>query len=162
MRSIERWQPGLEQHGPSEVWGVAVQNSDPVRWIIKPTTRLDASDCQLICATHNAALASGGDKEKMLWVESLVNQRGAPIVQITFGNELLQMEIREARHHVNALNETIEGAMSDAVLVRFVREVIFAGEHEKADHAAGKLLQMFREFREELTKPTATETEIES
>jgi hypothetical protein len=145
------------------VWGVTVQNSDPVEWIIKPTTRLDGSDCQLICATHNAALLSGGDKEKVLWVESLVNRRGAPIVQVTIGNELVQMEIREARQHVSALNEAMEGAISDALIVKFVRQVIFSGEESgKANEAVGQLLEMFRDFREELTKPTAAESEIES
>jgi hypothetical protein len=160
MRSVERWQPHRELSGPAELWGVAVQNSDPVKWIIKATTRLDASDCQLICATHNAALATGG--EKALWCESLVNRAGQPIVQISFGSELIQMQIREARHHVGILNECIEGAISDALITKFMREVILASdEPAEANRRIGTLLQMFRDFREELTKPTDT-SELET
>jgi hypothetical protein len=160
MRNVQRWQPGREVHGPSEVFGVTVQDSDPREWIIKPTTKLDASDCQLIAATHNAAIARG---EKVLWCESLVNRAGAPIVQISLGTELAQLGIRDARQHVGVLNEAIEAAMSDAVLVRFLRQVIMReAEDQEVDKHTGQLLQMFRDFRDEVLKPTPIESERES
>jgi len=160
MRSVERWEPYRQTSGPSELWGVAVKNSDPLELIIRPTTKLDGSDCQLISATHNAALATG---EKSLYCESLVNHKGEPIIQIAFGSELAQLGIREARHHVAVMNEVIEAAMSDAVIVRFMREVVLAGsESELINANTGKLLQMFRDFREEVLKPTPIESEAES
>lgn len=160
MRNLQRWQPYREMHGPSEVWGVAVQDSDPLELVIKPTTKLDSGDCQLIAATHNAALATG---EKVLWCESLVNRKGAPIIQITLGSELAQLEIREARHHVAALNEAIEAALSDAVILRFMRQVIMAeGDPNEVNQRTGQLLQMFRDFRDEVLKPTPIESETES
>lgn len=162
MRSVEQWEPYRQVSGPSELWGVAVKNTDPVEVIIKPTTKLDGSDCQLISATHNAALMSGGS-EKVLWCESLVNRAGEPKIQISFGNEMVQLDVRRARHHVGLLNEAIEAAMSDAVIVRFMREVILAGAGaETINENTGKLLQMFRDFREEVLKPTPIESEAES
>ena len=161
MRNAQRWTPDREQHGPSEVWGVAVQDSKPVEWIIKPTTKLDASDCQLISATHNAAMAS--DAARVLWCESLVNRAGEPIVQITLGTEMAQLGIREARHHVATLNESIEAAMSDAVIVRFMRQVIMSGaDATEINQKTGMLLNMFREFRDEVLKPTPVESDLES
>lgn len=159
MRNAQRWTPDREVNGPSELWGVAVQDSTPPEWIIRPTTKLDASDCQLISATHNAALATG---EKVLWCESLVNSRGEPIVQLTVGNELAQLGIREARHHVAAVNEAIEAAMSDAVILRFMRDVIMGEGDPEDKHRTRQLLQMFRNFREEVLKPTPLESETES
>lgn len=160
MRNAQRWQPDREVSGPSELWGVAVQDSRPPEWIIRPTTKLDAGDCQLIAATHNAALATG---EKVLWCESLVNRAGTPIVQIAFGTELAQLGIREARHHVATLNEAIEAAMSDAVIVRFMRQVIMSeGDPQEVNQRTGQLLKMFREFRDEVLKPTPLESETES
>jgi hypothetical protein len=118
-------------------------------WIIFPSDRLDAQDCHLICAAHNASVAAG---ERALWCESLVNPAGEPVVQITLGPEVAQLDIRSARLHLAALGEVIEAAMSDAVLVRFMREYVFRGRPgEEAEEAGARLLVMFREFRDVLT-----------
>lgn len=157
MKNLERWIP---RQGKSEMWGVCVDGTlqDP-RWIIPPNQHFDEADVGLICETHNRAIERRG--EQSIGVSSLVNDRLEPRINITMGPEVAQLPIREAREHVSHLLECIEAAMSDALLLRFVKDYVYRGQDEFEGKRAGvQLLVMFREFRESINAPVGEIAEV--
>lgn len=151
MKNLERWT--ARQSRDETAWGICAAGSeDKPRWIIYPTKELDDQDAALIMAAHNAAIESRGTRS--IFCTSLVNTRLEPIVEIAIGPEVAQLQIREAREHVQQLNEAIEGAMSDALLCRFVRDYVFRDQtSERTNHAMGSMLVMFRDFRKSIYEP---------
>lgn len=155
MKNLERWT--ARQSQDESAWGICVEGPGKPRWIIYPTKSLDDQDAALIMATHNAAIETRPERSVIL--NSIVNTRLEPIIQITIGPEVAQLKVREAREHLIYLSEVIEAAMSDALLCRFVRDYIYKGEEtEQSRHAIGNLLVMFRDFRESVTAPVIAET----
>lgn len=159
MKDLVQWEPAWDESraqpeaDPERGWGVVVAGSRLVgkkKWIILPQETLSSSDVALICATHNARIKAGS--EGSIDVASLVNRDLEPIVQITLGAESAQLGIREARQHVIALHECIEGALSDALLVRFIRDQVYEGR-EGFEAAVGAMLNAFRKFREQFEGP---------
>lgn len=150
MKNLERWIP---RQGKSGMWGVCVEGTlQNPRWIILPNEHFDQADVGLLCETHNAAIALGD--EQTIFVSSLVNDRLEPRISITIGSQVAQLPIREARQHVSHLNESIEAAMSDALLIRFVRDYVYRGAPDEEGKRAGvQLLVMFREFRRSINEP---------
>ena len=90
---------------------------------------------------------NGKSKETTLHVQSGVNQKGEPFVQITQdGRVLAQLTPGEAAHHAFLILEATEACQSDAFLVAWVTEHVGAGQEQ----AAG-LLDDFRKWRSEMT-----------
>ena len=90
---------------------------------------------------------NGKSKETTLHVQSGVNQKGEPFVQITQdGRVLAQLTPGEAAHHAFLILEATEACQSDAFLVAWVTEHVGAGQEQ----AAG-LLADFRKWRGEMT-----------
>jgi len=155
MRNREEWEPYLEQNGPSEAWGICVKPTKADREaqkrkvIIQATTKLDSADVARIADTHNANL---GEKEGTVWCKSLVNSRLEPRVSISIGGHVVQLSYPQARNVIQNLTEANEAAISDALLMRFLRAVVFAGEDSALTGVmAAQMLQQFREFRDDMT-----------
>lgn len=158
MKNLQKWQP-RQANNPDEGWGVIIDGTlAKPQWVIFPQRQLDHQDAGLIVATHNGAIEQR--PERSIWCTSLVNSRLEPVVQITVGPEVAQFKIREARQHVAQLQEAIEAAMADALLTRFIRDVVYAGHGEvDTQRAIGQMLVMFREFRNAMDEPISSETE---
>jgi hypothetical protein len=155
MKNLQRWSPRQD----NGAWGICVEGTlaNPV-WIIHPQKDLDDQDAQLISATHNAAVEER--PERSIIVSSLVNTSHEPIVQIAVGPEVAQLGVRDARQHVTQLQEAIEGAMSDALLCRFIGDYVYRNKSdEEAKHAIGAMLVMFRDFRASMDEPVTVESE---
>lgn len=153
MKSFVKWQP-LQSRTNDDAFGICVDGTQArPEWIVHPNERLDDGDVQLMCATHNAAMDT--TKERSVRCSSLVNVKHEPIVQIVMGAEVAQFTVRDARQVATQLLESIEAAMSDALLVRFIHDYVYRGKTaDEAMRAVGHLLVMFRRFRESITDPT--------
>jgi hypothetical protein len=147
-----RWM--ARQSRDETAWGICVEGAEAKPdWVIWPTKMLSVQDAALIMAAHNAAVAKLG-KENSIEVRSITNQRYEPIVEIVLGAEVAHFQIREAFQFAKQFDEVIEGAQSDALLCRFIRDYVFHGEDsDKCKHAIGHMLNMFREMRNAFHDP---------
>jgi hypothetical protein len=156
MQSVHPWRPVRKQDGLNEKWGVAAvcDAAGNTATVIQPSLMLDREDVALICATHNAALEKG----EGIFLESLVSsQTGEPRVTLTVKSVSVQLALREARDLQSNLAGVIEASLTDAFIVRWVRDRLGAG----AD-AVGGLLVDFRAFRDEMGGKGVTEIEGEA
>ncbi len=82
------------------------------------------------------------EPDTSVWVESLVSHRtGEPLVQIAWYDHTGQLDVASARQLAFQLLEAADAAISDAFLVKFLRE------RDLPDEAAGVLLNEFRQYR---------------
>lgn len=151
MKYLQRWT--ARQSRDEQAWGLIIEGTEgkPV-WVIMPSKELDDQDAALIMAAHNAAVENR--PERSIYLNSIVNTRLEPIVEIAIGPEVAHLHVREARQHLIQLAEAIEASTSDSLLCRFVRDYIYHGkDDDQCKQAVGHLLVMFRDFRKALNEP---------
>lgn len=105
----------------------------------------DATSDGEVIDMHGIALRSrGGQTGAAITVSTLVSRRdGQGKVELQLNGELTQMDLDKAREIVSMLQEAIEAAVSDQLIVQFLTEKIGLD----ADRANAALID-FREMRQ--------------
>lgn len=152
MRNAAKWRSIREVSGPSTLWGVAsLDDQGRVHdVVIRPTTKLDAEDADIIARAHNARLS----RPDQIFSESIVSHRtGEPDYRFAFGDMTWEMGLRELRAWIDDLQQLAEAGITDAFIVKFMSRMLPAGDDPKYGNAVAVMMQEFRKFREELRSP---------
>ncbi len=148
MKNREKWEPFIEQRGPSEAWGVRTTEG---KIIITATHRMDGEDADVIARSHNARLEKPGE----IWVESIVSHRTMmPIYRFQHGDISFELDLRAMRAHMDDLYHVLEAGITDAFIARWIQSSLMPDASlEGQRNAIGHMMIEFRKFRELLDKP---------
>jgi hypothetical protein len=153
MRNLSQWEPFREERGPSEAWGV--RDAATKKVIVAATHRLDGEDASVMARTHNQRLVAPAE----IMIESVVSHRThLPVLQFTFGDATWEQDYRTARDLIDNIYRALEAGLTDAFLVKWVREVLAPTRPpEEVASMLGHLLGKFREFRRLVDEPITVE-----
>lgn len=164
MKSDKKWEIGVSKNN-NDHFGVRTVplSDDPLdfKWIITPTPLLDGEDVSRICSSHNARLEHGEGLEQ-LYVESLTNQDLLPIIRVTLGSETASLNYKQMRDHIVICHEVIEGAISDATMARFAKELLVSSDEaeKETSQLVAEMLDRFRRIRNEIGQIIHLEEEV--